>query len=324
MNEKEIELTQEQLVELIGKVFDERLNVLKERAKAEPEAKREIDKTILWRDTIQKAITLGSLSLPAELYADVMQAVFDYGIVRANAMRIPATRSAKVPVMGEITAYQVSEAEAITEGANPITLKDFSLSKIAGLIVLTPELVETWDISNYLVRTMGLAIAKVEDQIGISNIASDSNQTLATVTALTSLAYDSLVSMLGAVSPVFQKNAMWILGQSAFTQINKLKDTQNRPLVDFQGGMSTLLGKKFIVVPDSLFPADHYALYGSFDAVICAYDNAIRLETFTSGTVGTMNLIVNDVFAIRAVEKYNAMPVFGNAFAVLKKQSGGA
>lgn len=315
----EIELTPEQLVEIIGKVFDERLSLLKQRAKAEPEAKNEINKTVLWKETIQKAITLGSLSLPAELYADVMQAVFDYGIVRANSIRIQATRNVKVPVMDEISAFQVSETGSITEANNPISFKDFTLSKIAALVVLTPELIETWDITNYLVRTMGLAIAKVEDQIGISNIATDTGQTLITVTALTSLTYDNLVSMMGAVSPVFQKNAMWILGQSAYTQIAKLKDSQNRPLIDFQGGLNTLLGKKFIVVPDSLFPTDYYALYGSFDAVVCAYDNAIRLETFTSGTVGTLNLIVNDAFAIRAVERYNAIPVFGSAFAVLKK-----
>lgn len=314
----EIEFRPEELAEFIGKVFDEKIKQVWSNAKAEPEAREEINKMVAWKETIQKAITLGSLNLPAELYADVMQAVYKYGVIRANAIKVETNRSAKVPVMSEIAAYEVSETGSITEASNPISFKDFSLTKIASLVVLTPELIEAWDISDYIVRTMGLAIAKMEDKKGISNIASDTGTTAVTVTGLSALTYDNLVSMMSAVDVVFESNAMWVLGQSAYGQIYKLKDSAGRPLVDFQGGMNTLLGKKFIVVPDGIFPTDNYALYGSFDAVICAYENTLRIETFTSGVVGSLNLITNDAFAIRAVEKFNAMPVFSSGFAVLK------
>jgi HK97 family phage major capsid protein len=313
-----IELTMDELVKKINEVFDEKIKELK--ARPEPEAQIKANKAEMWKDTITKALTLGGVGIPADLYEDVLVALGKYGLFRQKAMNIPTKRDVKVPVGAEAIAYEVTEFNAIQELNLSLSLADFSLKKIAALVVLTNEMIESWDITDWITKTIAVALAKKEDAIGYSNVAGSSLSNIVTVTDLTALTYDTIATAAGYISEVFDGDAMWIVSRSAYRKLLALKDSQNRPLFEFNAGIKTILGYPFVRVADEMLPSDHYILFGSFSAVGFAYVPGMRLDSFNTGNVGAINLLQQDAIALRATERFNAKPLFADGWVVVKKQ----
>jgi HK97 family phage major capsid protein len=316
-DEKYIEMTLEDLEKKVAEIFDQKIKEMAQ--KPEPESRKEIQKAEMWKETIRKALSLSGTQIPAELYADVLTSMGKYGIFRQKAILIEAKRDTKVPVGAEAIAYDTSELGTIPELNLNLSLADFTLRKIAALVVVTNEMLESWDITNWITRTIALALAKKEDSIGISNVAESTMTTVVTVNGLSGITYDKLADVVGAISSNYDSTAMWLLSQSAYSQILKLKDSANRPLFDFQGGIKTIMGYPYIKLKDEMFPQNHYLLFGSFDAVGFAYVPGVRMDTFNTGNVGTINLLQNDAIALRATERFNAKPLFDGAWAVIKQ-----
>ena len=182
--------------------------------------------------------------IPTSIANRIIKAVKDRCPILAKATIYNVKGTLKVPVWGkansthDITVGYQSEFTEITADSGAFTSVDLS-GYLAGALTLIGRSVEnngTFSVVNFIVNQMAEEIAlflEKELLIGTSSKATGALSTTTTLTAAsaTVITADELIDLQAKVKQVYQGNACWIMNPGTFTAIKKLKDANNRYLL---------------------------------------------------------------------------------------------
>ncbi len=244
--------------------------------------------------------TDGAATIPTTIANKIIKKVFDVCPVAAKATRYNVKGTLQIPYYpkaGETykTGISVAYASEFTELASTtgkfqsITLQAFlagALTKVSKSLVNNSQ----FDIVGFVVDDMGENIARwLEYQLLIGDHANSHIDGLSqatntkTATGASYVTADDLIGLQCAVKDVFQADACWIMAPSTREAIRKLKDKEDRYLLnpDYREGFGyTLLGKP-VYVSDNMpnFTASTTAIYyGDFSGLALKISENIDIE----------------------------------------------
>lgn len=146
-----------------------------------------------------------------------------------------------VPVYGEdstnfINADYVDEGTALTDNIGKFTTVDLTGFVIGALSLVSNKLISNTDINitEFVVNEVARAMAeKLEKEftLGTSSKIDGivSGTVKVTTTSATAITYDELVSLKHSLKQEFRKNGKWIMNDSTYEALCKLKDGESRP-----------------------------------------------------------------------------------------------
>lgn len=162
-----------------------------------------------------------------------------------------------IPVYAEdnknyINAGYIDEGTALTDNIGKFSTVDLTGYVIGALSLVSNKLVTNTDINvtDFVVNEVARAIAeKLEKEfvVGTTNkITGITSQTAGvTLASKSAITYDELVTIKHKLNQRFRKNAVWLMNDSTYTTICKLKDSEGRPY--FKDDDYMILGSKVIV-----------------------------------------------------------------------------
>lgn len=179
--------------------------------------------------------------VPATIADRIIKAVRDMVPYLTKADVINTNGKLSIPVYNEdstnyINADYVDEGTALTDNIGKFTTVDLTGYVIGALALVSNKLVTNSDIDivNFVVNEVARAMAeKLEEEFTIGTLGKITGitSTTNTITAAsaTAITYDELVSLKHKLKQQFRANAVWIMNDSTYTAICKLKDANNQP-----------------------------------------------------------------------------------------------
>lgn len=179
--------------------------------------------------------------VPTTIADRIIKAVRDMVPYLTKADVINTNGKLAIPVYGEdstnyIDADYVDEGTALTDNIGKFTTVDLTGYVIGALALVSNKLVTNndLDIVNFVINEVARAMAeKLEKEftIGKTGKITGITSTTNTITAAsaTAITYDELVSLKHKLKQQFRTNAVWIMNDSTYTAICKLKDANNQP-----------------------------------------------------------------------------------------------
>lgn len=183
--------------------------------------------------------------IPATIANRIIKAVRDRCPILARATMYNVKGTLKIPVWGKANnthdiavGYQTEFVE-ITADSGRFTSVDLG-GFLAGALTLIGKSVEnngTFSVVNFIVNQMAEEIAVwIEGQLLAGSGTSTAQGALNTATTLTAAAAatitaDELIDLQAKVKQAYQANACWIMNPATFVAIKKLKDGNNRYLL---------------------------------------------------------------------------------------------
>jgi HK97 family phage major capsid protein len=122
-----------------------------------------------------------------------------------------------------------------------------------------------FDIDSWLARALAMRVARAQNQHFTTGTGSSQPQGMQTNAAVgktgaagqvASVTYDDLVDLIHSVDPAYREDeeaVAWMMADTTFGSVRKLKDTQGRPLVEPDvkaGAPNTLLGYRVVINND--------------------------------------------------------------------------
>lgn len=288
---------------------------------------------------------------PGEFVAEVERLEEELGVARKFANVRRSTKSTLSFLLGDddLEVFDTDEAGAKTSTKNSYEKVTLLWRKFAGILPITDELEEesAIDLWNDAVNRFARAFAKKEDQLvftetsnispknhGIMNVAG-TNVVELSGDSMEDLSYDDIVDMVWGVPTPSSKNGRFWLNKDVLAIIQKIKDEEKRPIWQramADGTPSTILGKPYELVDVLPGIADDAAdkkfmAFGDLKYVTLGERTGMNIQIFDSGIVGDpdedpqgndLNLITQDMKAMRAVKRINAKVRFPAAFSVAK------
>jgi HK97 family phage major capsid protein len=288
---------------------------------------------------------------PGEFVAEVERLEEELGVARKFANVRRSTKSTLSFLLGDddLEVFDTDEAGAKTSTKNSYEKITLLWRKFAGILPITDELEEesAIDLWNDAVNRFARAFAKKEDQLvftetsnvspknhGIMNVAG-TNVVELSGDSMEDLSYDDIVDMVWGVPTPSSKNGRFWLNKDVLAIIQKIKDEEKRPIWQramADGTPSTILGKPYELVDVLPGIADDAAdkkfmAFGDLKYVTLGERTGMNIQIFDSGIVGDpdedpqgndLNLITQDMKAMRAVKRMNAKVRFPAAFSVAK------
>ena len=208
----------------------------------------------------------GGFAVPDAPMHDLVEAMKLIGGVLPYATIVPSQSGAPLPiptdnetaVEGEIVAENVAHNEGdIT--LSSVTLDSFLYS--SKIVRVSIQLMDDsgFDFGRYVIRKLGQRIGRITARHwvvgdgsskprGIS-VAAPVGKTAASATAIT---YDELVDLFHSVDGVYRANGTWLMGDTTFAALRKLKDGQSRPLYGdlSNSAPNMLLGRPVSIDPN--------------------------------------------------------------------------
>lgn len=235
--------------------------------------------------------------IPTTIANRIIKEVKDHCPILARATIYNVKGTLKVPVWGkantthDITVGYQNEFTDITADSGKFTSIDLG-GYLAGALTLIGKSVEnngSFSVVNFIVNQMAEEIASwLEGQLLTSNGSSAAQGALNTTNTLTSagaaaITADELISLQAKVKQAYQANACWIMSPNTFVAIKKLKDGNNRYLLqdDITGEFPyRLLGKPVFLsdnMPDIAAGAKT-VLYGDCSGLSVNFRENISIE----------------------------------------------
>lgn len=260
-------------IQKLERARDLKLNVLsdnkKEELKVEEKEERAFERYIravcsgepYQERAGEQNITMGNNGavIPQTIASRIITTVKDICPIYAKATHYNVKGTLKIPKWGlangahDITVSYQEEFTDITEDAGKFTSIDLS-GYLAGALVLIGKSVAnnaSVDVVGFVVMEMAKKISEFMEKellIGTEGKASGAlscaNKKIAAAAGV--ITADELIELQAMVKQVFQKNACWIMNPETFTAVRKLKDGNNRYLLqdDITGEFPyRLLGK---------------------------------------------------------------------------------
>lgn len=217
----------------------------------------------------EQNLTMGNNGavVPVTIANRIITAVKDLCPIYSRATIYNVKGTLKVPVWGKAnTTHDIAvgyqeEFTDITADSGKFTSIDLS-GYLAGALTLIGKSVANnaqVDVVSFIITEMSKAIAEfIEGELlnGTANKAQGVLSTTNTVTAAsaTAITADELISTQAAIKQAYQVNACWIMHPDTFTSLRKLKDGNNRYLLqdDFTGEFPYRLLGKPVFVSDNM------------------------------------------------------------------------
>lgn len=217
----------------------------------------------------EQNLTMGNNGavVPVTIANRIITAVKDLCPIYSRATIYNVKGTLKVPVWGKAnTTHDIAvgyqeEFTDITADSGKFTSIDLS-GYLAGALTLIGKSVANnaqVDVVSFIITEMSKAIAEfIEGELlnGTANKAQGVLSTTNTVTAASAAAItaDELISTQAAIKQAYQVNACWIMHPDIFTSLRKLKDANNRYLLqdDFTGEFPYRLLGKPVFVSDNM------------------------------------------------------------------------
>ena len=183
--------------------------------------------------------------IPTTIANRIIKAVKDRCPILARATIYNVKGTLKVPVWGkantthDIAVGYQTEFTEITADSGKFTSVDLG-GYLAGALTLIGKSVEnngSFSVVDFIVNQMAEEIAFwIEGQLLIgtgSNAAQGATNTTTVLTAASSTAItaDELIDLQAKIKQAYQANACWIMNPATFTAVKKLKDGNNRYLL---------------------------------------------------------------------------------------------
>ena len=205
--------------------------------------------------------------IPTTIANRIIAAVKDICPIYSRATIYNVKGTLKVPVWGksntnhDIAVGYQEEFTDITADSGKFTSIDLS-GYLAGALTLIGKSVANnaqVDVVSFIITEMSKAIAEFLEKellIGTSGKAQGALSTTNTVTAAsaTAITADELISTQASIKQAYQTNACWIMHPDTFTAFRKLKDGNNRYLLqdDFTSEFPYRLLGKPVFVSDNM------------------------------------------------------------------------
>lgn len=231
--------------------------------------RRECGATCLEVRAGEQNMTMGNNGavIPTTIANRIITAVKDICPIYSRATIYNVKGTLKVPVWGKANAnhdiavgYQ-EEFTDITADSGKFTSIDLS-GYLAGALTLIGKSVANnaqVDVVSFIITEMSKAIAEFIEKellIGTSGKAQGALSTTNIVTAAsaTAITADELISTQASIKQAYQTNACWIMHPDTFTAFRKLKDGNNRYLLqdDFTSEFPYRLLGKPVFVSDNM------------------------------------------------------------------------
>lgn len=199
--------------------------------------------------------------VPATIANRIIKAVRDMVPYLTKADVINTNGKLSIPVYKEdstnyINADYVDEGTALTDNVGKFTTVDLTGYVIGALSLVSNKLVTNSDIDivNFVVNEVARAMSeKLEEEFTIGTTGKitgiTATENVIEAASATAITYDELVSLKHKLKQQFRKNAVWIMNDSTYTAICKLKDANNQPY--FKDDEYKILGCD-VLVSDSM------------------------------------------------------------------------
>ena len=235
--------------------------------------------------------------IPATIADRIIKSVKDRCPILARATIYNIKGKLKVPVWGkantthDIAVGYQTEFTEITADAGKFTSVDLD-GFLAGALTLIGRSVEnngSFSVVEFIVNQMAEEIANwLEGQLLTGTGTNAAQGALNTTTTLTTAASaaitaDELIDLQAKVKQAYQQNACWIMAPATFTLVKKLKDSQNRYLLqdDVTGEFPFRLLGKPVFLSDNM-PAvaagAKTVLYGDCSGLSVNFRENISIE----------------------------------------------
>lgn len=207
----------------------------------------------------------GGYAVPDAAMAPLVEALKLSGGILGNSTIIQSETGADLPIptdnetaaMGEI----VPENSQHNEGdlaLGQVVLQSFLYS--SKIVRVSIQLMDDagFNFGEFVLRKLGERLGRVTASHWATGDGSSKPRGLVTaagvgVTAAsaTAVTYDELVNLLHSVDPLYRAGGSWVMNDTTFSAIRKLKDSQNRPLYGDLGvnAPTSLLGKPVVIDP---------------------------------------------------------------------------
>lgn len=247
----------------------------------------------------EQNITMGNNGaiIPVTIANRIIKKVTDICPILRGAVRYNIKGTLKVPVWGNAnTSHNIAvgyqtEFTDITADAGKFTSVDLG-GYLAGALVLIGKSVENngaFSVVDFIINQMAEQIAIFIEKELLTGTGSSAAQgalnttnTLTTGSA-TAITTDELITLQASVKQAFQANACWTMNPSTFTAIKKLKDSENRYLL--QNDISSefpyrLLGKPVYVSDNmpAIAASAKTVLYGDYSGLSVNFRENIQIN----------------------------------------------
>lgn len=273
----------------------------------------------------------GEELVPEYFGSEVIRIASKYGVARNNARVISLPgKIFHLPTMGSVTAYRTDEGGAILASSPTTGQLTFTAKKLAGMVVVTTELIEdaNIDVLNYLAQLCGEAIAQKEDEwaflglTGTEGIFRNASVQVYTLGSgditYASVTFDDIASALALLDDAVVDNAVIAGSWSIFNALRVQKDEYGQYIYQNPGaGMpNTIWGLPY--VKSTVFPKTTDSGSQADEPFMAIYDPRYLMigdrrtmtldfskEATVTGSDGetTINLFEQDMVAIRVTER---------------------
>ena len=235
--------------------------------------------------------------IPVSIANRIIKTVHDRCPILAGATRYNVPGTLKVPVWGkansthDITVGYQSEFTDITADSGAFSSVDLS-GYLAGALTLIGRSVSnnaTVPVTDFIVNQMGEEIAIwIEKELLTGSGSSAATGALNTTTTLTTAAStaitaDELISLQAKIKQAYQGNACWTMHPDTFVAIKKLKDSNNRYLLqdDYSSEFPYRILGKPVYLSDNMPAVAASAkavLYGDYSGLSVNFRENISIE----------------------------------------------
>ncbi|MBN2744515.1 MAG: phage major capsid protein [Marinilabiliaceae bacterium] len=225
----------------------------------------------------------GAYTIP-QGFANVLEvAMMTYGgiLSAATIMDTDTGNDIPHPTMNDNSNTGAILGENTTVGASTdpsfgvVTLKAYTYSSKP--ILVPNQLLEdsAFNLDAYLANALAERIGRAFNTHGTTGTGTDQPQGIVTAStkgadaAAGAITYDNLVDLQHSVDPAYRKNGAWMMNDSTFKALRKLKDTTGQPIFQLSmrdGEPTTLLGKPVIINNDmaAIGASAKSVLFGDF------------------------------------------------------------
>lgn len=207
----------------------------------------------------------GGYAVPDDAMRPLVEAMKMIGGVLPHCTIIPSQTGADLPIPTDnetaIEGEIINENTQHNEGditLSQVVLQSFLYS--SKIVRVSIQLMDDagFDFGTYVMRKLGERIGRITAKHWISGDGASKPRgivTAATVgktaTSQTAVTYDELVDLLHSVDPLYRQNGTWLMSDTTFASLRKLKDGQQRALY---GDMANAAPNMLLGHPVSIDP----------------------------------------------------------------------
>ena len=247
----------------------------------------------------EQNVTIGNNGaiIPVTIANRIIKEVKDISPILSRATLYSVKGTLKIPVWSkantthDITVGYQEEFTELTADAGKFTSVDLS-GYLAGALSLIGKSVITnsqVDVVSFVVSEMAQKIAAFLEGELLNGSGSSAAQGITAtsnikkVAATDAIKADELIDLQAQVKQVYQQNACWIMNSSTFTAIKKLKDNNNRYLLqdDITGEFPYRLLGKPVFLSDNMATMTNDAkviVYGDLKALSVNFRENIEIQ----------------------------------------------